>query len=104
MDGVSVMPAPLAAGELDAFGTMVREAREARGWNQARLGSELGGMTQTQVSDLELGWLHNVDAALVVRLSTCLDLPVEALLQAAVARAEAPAKVRLVASPAAGAA
>ena len=77
------MPAP--ASTLEAFGAMVRRARDARRLSQDDLG-ELLGQSQSWVSDLETGALRRIDAGLMVRLSTTLGLPIDAEVTAAAAR------------------
>lgn len=78
------MPAPKPT--LDAFGAMVRAARQRRGWTQEALAVELGS-SQPFVSDLECGVVVDIGSVLVAKLARILGLDPRDQIVAAVERA-----------------
>lgn len=61
----------------------IAEARRAKGWTQAELGARVG-MTQGQVSNLELGVNHPAGIRSALAIARALGTTVEALWRAAV--------------------
>ena len=87
------MPSPVA--ETDAFGTLVRRARQRARRSPAELAAR-PGCGQTRISDLEVGRAVVLTPLLLERISDVLGIPMGALLPAATSRerAHAPPPVR----------
>ena len=77
---------PPATPPLDAFGLLVRRAREAKGLTQDALAEALG-RSQGFVGDLERGRYADVGSVLIAQLARILDLDPRDQIVAAVERA-----------------
>jgi transcriptional regulator with XRE-family HTH domain len=80
------MPALTPADALDEFGSLMRAARDAKGWSQRELASQTG-IAQSEVSALEAGTRRDIRASTVARLARHLSLDPRQLAAAAVKRA-----------------
>ena len=81
------MPAPKPMKQLDAFGAMLRAARERKRWSQDVL-AEAAGIPQSVASELENGKRTDIRSSQIAALAKALDLDPGDLARAAVERVD----------------